>query len=134
MVPRRLGLGRPPRRRRRGLVTNVTGVENCRAHGEIFVAPPDYAILNPVAPGRANLSLVVPLEHVTPWTARLETFFTARARHLPHLARRLSGARLVAPVRAMAPLAYEVLAPRVGGVVLLGHAACFFDPFPGDWV
>ncbi len=134
LIAQRLGLRRAHRLRRMALVTYVTGVGDCRAHGEIFVDPPDYAILNPVAPGRANLSLVVPLEHVTPWTARLETFFTARTRHLPHLARRLAGARLVAPVRAMGPLAYEVLAPRVGGVVLVGDAAGFFDPFTGEGV
>ena len=134
LIAQRLGLRRAHRLRRMALVTYVTGVGDCPAHGEIFVDPPDYAILNPVAPGRANLSLVVPLEHVTPWTARLETFFTARARHLPHLARRLAGAMLVAPVRAMGPLAYEVLAPRVGGVVLVGDAAGFFDPFTGEGV
>src|SRR5207302_628316 len=85
----------------------------------------------PGAPDRANLSVVVPLDHASPWRRRLETFFTARIRHLPHLARRLAGARIVAPVSAMGPLAYEVGAPRVGGVLLVGDAAGFFDPFTG---
>jgi flavin-dependent dehydrogenase len=116
------------------LVTYVAGLEGCRDRGEIFVDPPDYAILNPVAPDRANLSLVVPLGDAAPWSARLETFFTARARHLPHLARRLAGARLVAPVRALGPLAYEVAPPRAGGVLLVGDAAGFFDPFTGEGV
>jgi len=134
VVAQRLGLRRVHRLRRMALVTYVGDVADCGDRGEIFVDPPDYAILNPVAPGRANLSLVVPLEHAAPWTGRLETFFTARARHLPHLARRLAGARLVAPVRAMGPLASEVLPPRIGGVLLVGDAAGFFDPFTGEGV
>lgn len=134
VIAERLGLRRAHRLRRMALVTYVTDVPSCRERGEIFVDPPDYAILNPVAPGRANLSLVVPLEHAAPWSGRLETFFTARARHLPHLARRLAGARMVAPVRAMGPLAYEVLPPRAGGVLFVGDAAGFFDPFTGEGV
>lgn len=134
VIAERLGLRRAHRLRRMALVTYVTDVPSCRDRGEIFVDPPDYAILNPVAPGRANLSLVVPLEHAAPWSGRLETFFTARARHLPHLARRLAGARMVAPVRAMGPLAYKVLPPRAGGVLLVGDAAGFFDPFTGEGV
>ena len=101
---------------------------------EIFVDPPDYAILNPVASDRANLSLVVPLADAAPWSARLETFFAARARQLPWLARRLAGARLAAPVRALGPLAYEVAPPSVGGVLLVGDAGGFFDPFTGEGV
>src|SRR5439155_352576 len=49
-------------------------------------------------------------------------------------ARRLAGARIVAPVGAMGPLAYEVDAPRVGGVLLVGDAAGFVDPFTGEGI
>jgi flavin-dependent dehydrogenase len=102
--------------------------------GEIFVDPPDYAILNPVAPGRANLSVVVPLAHAAPWSSRLDTFFDARVKHLPHLARRLAGGRRVAPVRAMGPLAYRVDPPRTGGVLMVGDATGFYDPFSGEGI
>jgi flavin-dependent dehydrogenase len=34
----------------------------------------------------------------------------------------------------MGPLAYEVLPPRVGGVLLVGDAAGFYDPFTGEGV
>ncbi len=134
VVAQRLGLRRAHRLRRMALVTYVADVEGLRDRGEIFVDPPDYAILNPVAPDRANLSIVVPLEHAAPWSGRLEAFFAARLRQLPHLARRLAGARVVAPVQAMGPLAYAVLPPRVGGVLLVGDAAGFYDPFTGEGV
>jgi flavin-dependent dehydrogenase len=134
IVAQRLGLRRAHRLQRMALVTYVEDVADLGRVGEIFIDPPDYAILNPVAPGRANLSVVVPLAHAAPWSGRLETFFDARVKHLRHLAARVAGARRVAPVRAMGPLAYRVDAPRVGGALLAGDAGGFFDPFTGEGI
>ena len=134
VVAQRLGLRRAHRLQRMALVTYVEGLADIGRYGEIFVDPPDYAILNPIAPGRANLSLVVPMAHAAPWSGRLEAFFDARVKQLRHLARRVAGARRVAPVRAMGPLAYVVDPPRIGGVLLVGDAAGFFDPFTGEGI
>jgi menaquinone-9 beta-reductase len=134
VVAQRLGCRRPHALQRMALVTYVRGLDACRDLGEIFVDPPDYAILNPLAPDRVNLSLVVPLTHAAAWSRRLEDFMTARVRQLPHLARRLAGAERVAPVRALGPLAHRVTPPRAGGVLLVGDAAGFFDPFTGEGV
>jgi menaquinone-9 beta-reductase len=134
VVAQRLGLRRPHRLRRMALVTYVEDVPDLGQFGEIFVDPPDYAILNPIAPGRANLSIVVPLAHAAPWSGRLESFFDARAQQLPHLARRIAGGRRVAPVRAMGPLAYRVDPPRTGGVLMVGDATGFYDPFAGEGI
>jgi flavin-dependent dehydrogenase len=134
VVAQRLGLRQPHRLQRMALVTYVEELDGLGPFGEIFVDPPDYAILNPVAPGRANLSVVVPLAHAAPWSRRLDAFFDARARQLPHLARRIAGARRVAAVRAMGPLAYRVEAPRIGGVLLVGDATGFYDPFTGEGI
>ncbi|HET7340121.1 MAG TPA: NAD(P)/FAD-dependent oxidoreductase [Methylomirabilota bacterium] len=134
VVAERLGCRHPHTLRRMALVTYVRGLPDCRDLGEIFVDPPDYAILNPLGPDRVNLSLVVPLAHAAPWSARLEDFMLARLRQLPHLARRLAGAERMAPIRALGPLAWRVQPPRAGGVVLVGDAAGFFDPFTGEGV
>ncbi len=134
VIAARLGCRRPHHLRRLALVTYIRGLTDCRAVGEIFVDPPDYAILNPVAPDRVNLSLVVPLADAAPYSARLHTFLEARARQLPHLARRIAGTERVAPVQAMGPLAYRVTAPRHGGVLLVGDAAGFYDPFTGEGI
>ena len=134
VIAQRLGCRRPHRLRRLALVTYVRGLPDCREVGEIFVDPPDYAILNPVAPDRVNLSLVVPLADAAPHSARLETFLEARARQLPHLARRIAGAERIAPVQAMGPLAYRVTPPRHDGVLLVGDAAGFYDPFTGEGI
>jgi geranylgeranyl reductase family protein len=134
VVAHRLGCRRPHRLRRMALVTYVSGLADCREHGEIFVDPPDYAILNPVAPDRVNLGLVVPLAHAAPWSGRLDDFLEARVRQLPRLAGRLAGATRVAPIQALGPLAHRVDPPRVGGVLLIGDAAGFYDPFTGEGV
>ena len=134
VVAHRLGLHRAHRLQRMALVTYVTGLADVRELGEIFVDPPDYAILNPVAPGRVNMSVVVPLPDGARFSDRLDTFFQARVKQLPHLARRVAGAEIVARVRALGPLAYRVAPPAVGGVMLVGDAAGFYDPFTGEGV
>ena len=134
VVAQRLGCRHPHRLSRMALVTYVSGVEGCRDFGEIYVDPPDYAILNPLAADRVNVSLVVPLAHAAPWSSRLEDFFVARVRQLPHLARRLAGARREAPLQAMGPLAYRVTRAREGGVLFVGDAAGFYDPFTGEGI
>lgn len=134
VIAHRLGCRRRHRLARMALVTYVSGVPGCRDVGEIFVDPPDYAILNPLAPDRVNLSLVVPLAHAVPWRARLEDFFAARVKQLPHLARRLVGAARVAPLASLGPLAYRVAPPRQGGVLFVGDAAGFYDPFTGEGI
>jgi flavin-dependent dehydrogenase len=134
VVAQRLGCRRAHALQRMAVTTYVSGVPECRDRGEIFVDPPDYAILNPLAPDRINLSLVVPLAHAAGWSSRLDAFLAARVRQLPHLARRLAGATRAAPVQALGPLAYRVRPPRVDGVLLVGDAAGFFDPFTGEGV
>jgi menaquinone-9 beta-reductase len=134
VVAQRLGCRHPHSLQRMAVTTYVSGVDGCQDFGEIFIDPPDYAILNPLAADRVNLSVVVPLEHAAPWSARLARFLDARVKQLPHLARRLAGARVVAPVQAMGPLAYRVSTPREGGVLLVGDAAGFYDPFTGEGI
>ena len=120
VVARALGLVRPHRLGRLALIQHVSGIEGLDDRGEIYVDPPDYSILNPVAPGIVNVSLVVPLAHAKPYRARLETFMEARLRQLRHVPARLAGMKAEGPVMAMGPLAYRVGEPRVGGVLLAG--------------
>lgn len=134
VVASSLGLMRPHRLRRMALVQHVSGLAGLGDRGEIYLDPPDYAILNPVAPGLVNLGLVVPLGHARPFARRFETFFTARLKQLRHLASRLEGMKPAGRLMVMGPLAYRVSEPRVGGVLLAGDAAGFYDPFTGEGV
>ena len=131
-VAHALGLLRPHRLQRLALIQHVSGIEGVHDRGEIYVDPPDYSILNPVAPGLVNLSLVVPLAHARPYRGRMEAFFQARIKQLRHLPARVAGMRAEGPLRVMGPLAYRVREPRVGGVLLAGDAAGFYDPFTGE--
>ena len=132
VVAHALGLRRPHRLQRLALIRHVSGIEGLGDRGEMYVDPPDYCILNPVAPGIVNLSLVVPLAHARPFRGRLETFMEARIKQLRHVPGRLAGMRPVGPLMVMGPLAYRVDEPRVGGVMLAGDAAGFYDPFTGE--
>ena len=132
VVARALGLVRAHRLRRFALVQDVEGLEGFQQMGEIYVDPPDYCILNPIAPGLANLGLVVPLSHAKPYRGRLESFFHARLKQLRHVWPRIEGMRPQGPLMAMGPLAYRVAEPTHGGVLLAGDAAGFYDPFTGE--
>jgi geranylgeranyl reductase family protein len=132
VVARALGLVRPHRLKRLALIRHVSGVDGLGDRGEIYVDPPDYCILNPVAPGIVNLGLVVPLAHARPFRGRLETFFEARLRQLRRVPARLAGMSPAGPLMTMGPLAYRVDEPAVGGVMLAGDAAGFYDPFTGE--
>ncbi len=131
-VAHSLGLVRPHGLKRLALIQDVQGLDGFEQMGEIYVDPPDYSILNPVAPGVVNLSVVVPLSHAKPYRGRMETFFHARLKQLRFVAPRVRGMRPQGPLLAMGPLAYRVDEPTQGGVLLVGDAAGFYDPFTGE--
>jgi flavin-dependent dehydrogenase len=135
VVAERLGLRRPHRWLRRiALVADVEGATGDPERGEIVLAPPAYAILNPVTTRIGNLSLVVPTDEGHRHKRDLAGYFDAVTGALPGLGARIRHARRVGPVRALGPLAYQVAPPREGGVVLVGDAAGFLDPFTGEGV
>jgi menaquinone-9 beta-reductase len=135
VVAWRLGLLRPhPWLNRLALVTYVEGAARDPERGEIFVDPPSYAIMNPVAVGLTNLSLVVPATVGLRHKGDLTAYFERTVRALPGLGDRLAQACRVAPVRALGPLAYRAAAPRHDGVILVGDAFGFLDPFTGEGI
>jgi menaquinone-9 beta-reductase len=135
VVAQRLGLRRPHRwLHRLALVADVEGARGDPERGEIVLAPPAYSILNPVAAGVANLSLVIPVREARRHKADLTGYFDRTTRALPGFRERLRDARRRGPVRALGPLAYRVAPPREDGVVLVGDAAGFLDPFTGEGI
>jgi len=134
VIAHRLGLIAAHRLQRIALMTYASGAEGLADRGEIFVDPPAYSIINPVEPERANLSLVLPLAAAVPHRGRLATFFDSRLSQLRHLTARFPALAREAPVQALGPLAYRVAPPRHGGVMLVGDAAGFYDPFTGEGI
>jgi flavin-dependent dehydrogenase len=115
-------------------MTYAEGVDHDPERGEIFLDPPAYSILNPVADGCVNLSLVVPVAEGARQKADLTGYFDRAVAAFPFLRDRLREGRRAAPVRALAPLAYRVDPPRHGGVILVGDALGFLDPFTGEGI
>lgn len=135
IVARRLGLVRPhPWLARLALMTYAEGVAHDPERGEIFLAPPAYSIVNPVGEGVVNLSLVVPATEGVRYKGDLTAYFDRAVAAFPYLRDRLVGARRLRPVRALGPLAYRVEPPRHDGVLLVGDALGFLDPFTGEGI
>ena len=134
VVARRLGLVSPHPLRRLACISYASRAGELNASGEIFVDPPVYSIVNPVAPGRVNLSLVMPLDWARRHRGQIERFFDESIGRLRHLTERFPDLRREAPVLALGPLAYRVAPPRHGGLLLVGDAAGFYDPLTGEGV
>jgi flavin-dependent dehydrogenase len=135
VVARRLELVRPHRwLDRMAFLAYAESVAHDPVRGEIFLAPPAYSIVNPVGPDRVNLSLVVPAAEGARHKADLAGYFDRTVAALPGLRDRLAGSRRVSPVRALGPLAYRVAPPRDDGVLLVGDAQGFLDPFTGEGI
>jgi flavin-dependent dehydrogenase len=64
----------------------------------------------------------------------LEPFYRATLLRWPRVAERLAGARLLAPPRAVGPLALVARRVSAPGALLVGDSAGFYDPFTGEGV
>ena len=97
--------------------------------------PPDYAILNPIAPDRVNLALVVPLAHGVA-VERPAGRFHRRPRPAAAASGPTTGRRHAVshPSARSGRSPIGVEPPQAGGVLLVGDAAGFYDPFTGEGV
>jgi flavin-dependent dehydrogenase len=119
VVARRLGLVRPHRwLHRLALMTFAEDVDHDPERGEIFLDPPAYSIVAEGARRKADLA----------------GYFDRAVAAFPFLRDQLRRARRVAPVRALGPLAYRIDPPRHAGVILVGDALGFLDPFTGEGI
>lgn len=135
MVARHLGLFRwHPSHRKMALVAHYQGVEAEQGYGEVSVGPPGYGILNPLGEGLANVSVVVGQERFPSTKGRLEGYFEERLRALPRLHRMIHPARRTGGIRVVGPLAHSARRASWNGVLLVGDAAGFYDPFTGEGV
>ncbi len=136
VVARRLGLLREhPTMRRfavRGYWDAVQGLDEV---GEMHVGDRGYCGIAPLAARRANVTFVLDVREMSPAAGDLEGFYRrSLVERWPRVAERLECARLLEPPRAIGPLALECRAVSARGVVLVGDAAGFYDPFTGEGV
>jgi flavin-dependent dehydrogenase len=134
VVARRLG---PVHRHRRldkiAVSGYFTGIERADDLGEIFLGRARYAITNPLSPELTNIALVADrpgFESIHNPTA----FLAALGETHPELLKRLAGARPVATVRSLGPLAHRAARLSTPSTALIGDAAGFLDPFTGEGI
>jgi geranylgeranyl reductase family protein len=117
--------------RRLGLVAHYEGVAELADHGEMHVGPAGYVGLAPLAGGRLNVGMALPLDgDRLPAEARYEAAIAA----LPAVAERLAGRRRLTPLRGASPIGHRVASAAGDGWMLVGDAAGFIDPFTGEGI
>ena len=125
-----LGLARQPPHPRRwaigGYFENVSGVGTL---GEMHVRRGRYMGVAPVPSGAVNFCVVLP-QHAA--QGRPERILAEAVAADPALRERFAGARLVAAPAMIGPLAVDVRAAGMPGLLLAGDAAGFIDPMTGD--
>lgn len=136
LVARRLGLLREHRRFRKFSVRgHFAGVQGLGDYGEMHVGAAGYCGMAPLGGAdEANVAFVLPATEMRAAAGDLPGFFARGLRRWPRVAERLEGASLLAPPRAIGPLALVASAVSAPGVMLVGDAAGFYDPFTGEGV
>ena len=130
-----LGLARHPARPRRWAIgayyENARGLSSL---GEMHVRHGRYIGVALVPGGLANVCLVKPFDEkrVRSPGPLFTTLLAAELAADPILRERFADARLAQPPVVLGPLAIEVGAEQVRGLLLAGDAAGFIDPMTGD--
>jgi flavin-dependent dehydrogenase len=93
-----------------------------------------YCGIAPLSASVANVAFVLDRREMAAAAGELEAFYRGTLRRWPRIAERLRRARLLAPPRAIGPLALVARRVSAPGVMLVGDAAGFYDPFTGEGV
>ncbi|MGZ6256743.1 MAG: FAD-dependent monooxygenase, partial [Candidatus Limnocylindria bacterium] len=127
-----LGVERPVRAPRRlGMVAHYEGQAELADHGEMHVGPGWYVGLAPLAGGRLNVGMALPMDGRRR-SARER--FQAGIDGIPAVAARLAGRRRLTPIRGASPIGHRVARAAGPGWMLVGDAAGFIDPFTGEGI
>lgn len=125
-----LGVARPPRIRRVGLITHVDGDGGLHDHGEMHVGDGYYVGLAPLPGGGLNVGMALPMTARAPAERRYQEAIAG----LPAVQERLAGLRRTTPLRGVAPIGHRVSRAAGAGWLLVGDAAGFLDPFTGEGI
>ncbi len=118
---------------RMACIAYVEGLHCESEIGEIFLGPDRYAILNPIATGLVNVGIVTPRHQRNEITNRAAVF-AGSAESFAGLSERLRPTTRVLQVRQLGPLAFRAARLSAPGVLLVGDAAGFLDPFTGEGI
>ena len=136
IVARRLGLLREhPSMRRFAVRGHWEGMDGLEERGEMHVGGGGYCGVAPLSPTQANVAFVVDHRAMKDAAGDLPSFYCSALRQRwPRVAARLQHACLLAPPKAIGPLALQARRASAAGALLVGDAAGFYDPFTGEGV
>lgn len=101
---------------------------------EMYVGGGAYFALNPLSHDMTNVMVVVPKTALAQWSGFVDQGVAGKAAELGRGHRSFAGAQRVGTRAAIGPLAHSVRAPAANGVILIGDAAGFLNPFTGQGV
>jgi 2-polyprenyl-6-methoxyphenol hydroxylase-like FAD-dependent oxidoreductase len=101
---------------------------------EMYVGAGAYFALNPLGHDLTNVMVVVPKTALAKWSGFVDEGVAGKAAELGRGHRSFAAAQRVGARAAIGPLAHDVRAPMGDGVVLIGDAAGFLNPFTGQGV
>jgi flavin-dependent dehydrogenase len=139
MIARRLGVQQMSARQRKiALVTHIRGIANLGVYGEMHVGRTSYVGLAPLEPPElgdlCNVAIVVDEREAPHLAGKREAFFDERLHEFPALVGRLAGALRTKPILAISRLAVKARRYSSDGVLLVGDATGFYDPFTGEGI
>ena len=135
VVARRAGLVRHSWQRPRFAVGgHYTGFGDLGGFVEMYVGARAYFALNPLSHTLTNVMVVVPKTALAGWSGFVDEGVAGKAAELGRGHRSFAAAQRVGARAANGPLAHSVRAPVAKGVVLIGDAAGFLNPFTGQGV
>ncbi len=115
-------------------VTHYTGVHSVRPWGEMFLIPSGYIGLAPVSDTLINVSVVVRAAHLAAAKKTSQAFFAQTVQAHPELRQRFAQAIRVSNLFTTGPMAQRTACPQQDGIIFIGDAAGFFDPFTGQGI
>lgn len=133
VVARRLGLRRSGPPRRIAYSAHVADVAGVTDVGEMHIGTSGYVGMGPIGHGETTVALVVPAGRAAPELTRPEGFVRALD-EFPKIRGRYRADRLTRPILATGPFAQWSRNAIGDGVLLVGDAADFFDPFTGQGI
>jgi 2-polyprenyl-6-methoxyphenol hydroxylase-like FAD-dependent oxidoreductase len=135
VVARRAGLVRHSWQRARFAVGgHYTGFGDLGGFIEMYVGGGAYFALNPLSHDTTNVMVVVPKSALKKWSGFVDDGVAGKAAELGRGHRSFAAARRIGARAAYGPLAHSVRTPVANGVVLIGDAAGFLNPFTGQGV
>ena len=134
VVARRAGLHRRGWLARVAFVAHVRDVAGMGNTAEMHVGAAGYVGLNPLGGGVTNVALVVPAAALHQVHGDVAGFFEQQLAAIPGVAGRVDTRRLAREIMVTGPFDAMCRRSVSDGLLLVGDAADFFDPFTGEGI